>query len=383
MQLMQMRFEFTYDVDGLRTSKKIPNVGSEHKYYYVGSRLQYETLSDDSVLYYFYDSDGNPSGIRYKTGSTFTDYYYVCNWRGDVVEIYNSAGVLVASYDYNAWGVTTTHSTDADTQNIADLNPLRYRGYYYDSETSMYYVNSRYYDPATKRFLNSDDDLLSALSPESLTDKNYFAYCDNNPVTRIDDDGEVWHIIAGAVIGGVLNSVGDIIGVVKAYQSGENVNQAWLHLGISFASGAAGGALSMSAIGTVASISINAAVSLSAESFDQIIDKEFNAKNLIVAGIEGALGGIDTGGALAKSARKAGSETIRKTYTTAKNVCKSKGFKAAVKAYAKKAAKQSIKYIKNTKSLSIKLIKANVKSFAKEILKNVSVWAYKKWVKKG
>lgn len=70
MQFMQMRFEFTYDVDGLRTSKKIPNVGSEHKYYYVGSRLQYETLDNNSALYYFYDSDGNPSGVRYQTGST-------------------------------------------------------------------------------------------------------------------------------------------------------------------------------------------------------------------------------------------------------------------------------------------------------------------------
>lgn len=220
MQLMQMRFEFTYDVDGLRTSKKIPNVGSEHKYYYVGSRLQYETLSDDSALYYFYDSDGNPSGIRYKTGSTFTDYYYVCNWRGNVVEIYNSAGVLVASYDYNAWGVTTTHSTDADTQNIADLNPLRYRGYYYDSETSMYYVNSRYYDPATKRFLNSDNwNILKSQS--DLYDKNLYSYCDNNPLMNKDLDGNIW--IAAVAVGVGSQYASDIICNLIAGEKGKDI----------------------------------------------------------------------------------------------------------------------------------------------------------------
>ncbi len=79
-QLASMRFRtinigFTYDVDGLRTSKTIPNVGLEHKYYYVGDRLQYETLGGSSALWYFYDADGNPSGIRYKDNSgTVNDY---------------------------------------------------------------------------------------------------------------------------------------------------------------------------------------------------------------------------------------------------------------------------------------------------------------------
>ena len=108
MQLMQMRWEFTYDVDGLRTSKKMTNVDLTHNYYYVGSRLQYETISDDTALWYFYDADGNPSGIRYKDNSgTVNDYYFVCNWRGDVIQIYNASGVLVATYDYDAWGKVT------------------------------------------------------------------------------------------------------------------------------------------------------------------------------------------------------------------------------------------------------------------------------------
>ena len=373
---------FTYDVDGLRTSKTIPNVGLEHKYYYVGNRLQYETLGGSSALWYFYDADGNPSGIRYKNGDSINDYYFVCNWRGDVVQIYNFSGVLVGSYTYDAWGKVTENATSADTQNITETNPIRYRGYYYDTETRLYYVNSRYYDPAVKRFLNSDDELLSATSPETLTDKNYFAYCDNNPVSRTDGEGTIWHIVVGAVIGGALNSIDDIVNIVSTYKSGgsqEEKTKAWVHLGLSFASGAVSGGLAMSGVGPAASISINAVVSLGDEGIDQLIDKEFNAKNLIVAGIEGALGGIDTGGSVARSARKAGLETVRKTSTTARNVFKNKGFKSAAKAYARKASKQAARYVKNTKPLSIQLLKNAIGTLATYLAKKSWSKIYKKW----
>ena len=189
MQLKQMRIEFTYDVDGLRTSKTIPNVGLEHKYYYVGNRLQYETLGGSSALWYFYDADGNPSGIRYKDNSgTVNDYYFVCNWRGDVIQIYNASGTLVGSYTYDAWGRVTENSTDKDTQNIAEINPIRYRGYYYDTETRLYYLKSRYYDPAVKRFLNVDGFVSTSIEDVA---KNMFAYCLNNPTIFSDLSGSM------------------------------------------------------------------------------------------------------------------------------------------------------------------------------------------------
>ena len=187
MQLMQMRIEFTYNVDGLRTSKKMTNVDLTHNYYYVGSRLQYETISDDTALWYFYDADGNPSGIRYKDNSgTVNDYYFVCNWRGDVIQIYNASGTLVGSYTYDAWGKVTENATSADTQNITETNPIRYRGYYYDTETRLYYLKSRYYDPAVKRFINGDKLLCTT---EQLG-FNLYAYCYNNPVINIDPSGK-------------------------------------------------------------------------------------------------------------------------------------------------------------------------------------------------
>ena len=179
---------FTYDVDGLRTSKTIPNVGLEHKYYYVGNRLQYETLGGSSALWYFYDADGNPSGIRYKNGDSINDYYFVCNWRGDVIQIYNASGTLVGSYTYDAWGRVTENATSADTENITETNPIRYRGYYYDTETRLYYLKSRYYDPAVKRFLNVDG--LVSTSVEDAA-KNMYAYCLNNPVIYADPDGKM------------------------------------------------------------------------------------------------------------------------------------------------------------------------------------------------
>ena len=195
-QLASMKFRtinigFTYDVDGLRTSKTIPNVGLEHKYYYVGDRLQYETLGGSSALWYFYDADGNPSGIRYKDNSgTVNDYYFVCNWRGDVIQIYNASGTLVGSYTYDAWGRVTENATSADTQNITETNPIRYRGYYYDTETRLYYLKSRYYDPAVKRFLNADDSDILQEEQNCLLQYNLYTYCFNNPANMNDDEGE-------------------------------------------------------------------------------------------------------------------------------------------------------------------------------------------------
>ena len=190
MKFRTINIGFTYDVDGLRTSKTIPNVGLEHKYYYVGDRLQYETLGGSSALWYFYDADGNPSGIRYKDNSgTVNDYYFVCNWRGDVIQIYNASGTLVGSYTYDTWGKVTENATSADTENITETNPIRYRGYYYDTETRLYYLKSRYYDPAVKRFLNADGYVATG---QSILGNNMFSYCDNNPVNREYPTGHFW-----------------------------------------------------------------------------------------------------------------------------------------------------------------------------------------------
>ena len=220
-QLASMKFRtinigFTYDVDGLRTSKTVHNVDLEHKYYYVGNRLQYETIGDSSALWYFYDADGNPSGIRYKDNSgTVNDYYFVCNWRGDVIQIYNASGTLVGSYTYDAWGKVTENATSADTQNITETNPIRYRGYYYDTETRLYYLKSRYYDPAVKRFLNVDG--LVSTSIEDAA-KNMYAYCLNNPVIYADPEGDSFVEINKTMFNTILWGINTVNSAVSNYK---------------------------------------------------------------------------------------------------------------------------------------------------------------------
>ena len=340
-QLASMKFRtinigFTYDVDGLRTSKTIPNVGLEHKYYYVGNRLQYETLGGSSALWYFYDADGNPSGIRYKDNSgTVNDYYFVCNWRGDVIQIYNASGTLVGSYTYDAWGKVTENATSADTQNITETNPIRYRGYYYDTETRLYYVNSRYYDPAVKRFVNSDDDLLSATSPETLTDKNYFTYCDNNPVGRADGEGNFWHIVIGAAVSGVLSATTQVI-----EQGGIHSQKDVAKAAVCLVTGAISGGVGATGIGVFASAGIDAGLTMVTSLGIDLIDNDFELGNVdwreiavdtIDAGVTGLVFGKAYDNAIddvVKKSQKAitkGKNKIIKGITSKKTASKVKG----------------------------------------------------------
>ena len=120
------------------------------------------------------------------------------NLQGDVIEIVESDGTVMASYTYDAWG-----NVLSSTGSLAAINPIRYRGYYYDSETGLYYLGSRYYDPAVKRFINADSASLITSNTYALTDKNLFAYCDNNPVSRNDKNGAFFNTVIGAVVGGV------------------------------------------------------------------------------------------------------------------------------------------------------------------------------------
>ena len=126
--------------------------------------------------------------------STLVDtYLYEKNIQGDVVAVYEYDGDLVVRYAYNAWGAVseTEYGSEYDESSFAvECNPFRYRGYYYDTETDFYYLNSRYYDPAVGRFLNADGvDFLG--TDEGLLSYNLFAYCLNDPVNRTDDSGNL------------------------------------------------------------------------------------------------------------------------------------------------------------------------------------------------
>ena len=151
-------------------------------------------VTGDTQLDFFYDDLGNALGfIKNSTDK----YYYIRNLQNDIVGILDASGTQVVEYVYDTWG-KLEGVTGAMAATIGRENPLRYRGYYYDEETGFYYLQSRYYDPETGRFLNADNQLAPKESPLGF---NLYTYCGNNPVNRIDPTGEAWwHWALGAAV---------------------------------------------------------------------------------------------------------------------------------------------------------------------------------------
>ncbi|MEA4895234.1 MAG: RHS repeat-associated core domain-containing protein [Oscillospiraceae bacterium] len=112
-----------------------------------------------------YDETGSPCGFIYNG----TPYYYIMNLQGDVIQVRDAEGTVQAEYKYNAWGEILSSSSS-----LASINPIRYRGYYYDAETGLYCVGRRYYDPITSRFISADS---YASTGQGFLGLNMFAYC--------------------------------------------------------------------------------------------------------------------------------------------------------------------------------------------------------------
>ena len=129
----------------------------------------------------------------------FDTYWFEKNLQGDIVAVYNQAGNKLISYTYDAWGNSSVSYYNSGASTTAKYNPFRYRGYYFDSETGFYYLNSRYYDPAIGRFITADKLATVKATAFNVTDKNLYSYCDNNPVTRTDDGGAFWDTVFDVV----------------------------------------------------------------------------------------------------------------------------------------------------------------------------------------
>ena len=184
-----------------------------HEYLMQNGKVARETIRQDvggtvlstKTLDFFYDDSGRPFALNYSVdGSDFETYYYILNLQGDVVQIIDANGVMQAEYVYSPWGEIISAEGD-----LAEINPLRYRGYYYDSETGFYYLRSRYYDPENHRFINADT-YASTDSGDAIS-CNMFAYCGNNPVMRGDENGEIWAWLAGALVGAVSSAISETV----------------------------------------------------------------------------------------------------------------------------------------------------------------------------
>ncbi len=173
--------EFTYNNEGIRTSKTVD--GAKTEYVIEGKDIVFE-ISDNGTIAYIYDSDMNVIGMICDEET----YYYEKNVQSDVVRILDEEGNIRCEYVYDAWGNVVL--IEGDTE-LARKNPFRYRSYYYDVETGLYYAESRYYDPETGRFINADK--IEAIVWD-YTNLNMYVYCGNDPVNYYDPSGEaaIW-----------------------------------------------------------------------------------------------------------------------------------------------------------------------------------------------
>ena len=188
---------YTYDASGIRTSKKVNGITTE--YLTAGGSVLSEK-KNGVWQHYLYDGSGQLMAIRYKGA----DYYYVRNGLMTITGLVDANGASVVNYFYDSWG-NMLNITGSMAASLGKDNPYRFKGYYYDEETGMYYLKSRYYQPEICRFISADDISIMLDNPMSLWDKNLYVYGDNDPVNKKDDDGEIAQFVAMGIISAVTN----------------------------------------------------------------------------------------------------------------------------------------------------------------------------------
>lgn len=276
---------FTYDASGLRSTKTVNGVKTT--YQYVGDQLLYEDRGNGTKLYYFYDSNGILSAIYHHVNGVKTAYHVQTNYQGDVVALYDWSGSLVAKYDYDAWGnilsVTDANGTPiTSSTHIANVNPFRYRSYYYDNDLGLYYLQSRYYDSGIGRFVNGDEQLN-----DDILGNNLFVYCSNNPITRCDDTGKAWWIVVGAIVGCAFGAGGRILtNVCTGQKWNTGVIGAAVGGAVGGALAAAGHPIAAAYVGAAVESLVNEGLSYTkASKYNGTKQKKFTIENVVNSGV--------------------------------------------------------------------------------------------------
>ena len=195
---------YKYNDSGIRTQKIVDGVTTN--YHLVGDRVTYENNGTDAI-YYSYDASGNIVSMNLNG----TEYYYVRNAQGDITGLIDGSGTQVVSYTYDTWGkIVSTTGTLASTVGVK--NPYRYRGYRFDTETGLYYLQGRYYNADWGRFVNAD---AAVGGIGELVSHNLFAYCLNNPVNLSDPSGN-WPSWVDSILNAAISVVNAIVGAVAS-----------------------------------------------------------------------------------------------------------------------------------------------------------------------
>lgn len=210
-----------YDANGLRTKKENNDYATQY-YYDINNNLIAMYMTGN-IVHFYYDANGNVTAMK----NNDLMYYYVKNLQGDIVKLIDENGNVKANYTYDALGNITSIKDGAGLSvpksnvfHIANINPFRYRGYVYDSETGLYYLQSRYYDPVTGRFLNADDYTWLYKYNDNILTKNLFNYCQNNFVNAIDKNGEfpyslIYKFVIATIPGSAVQFTYSVISAVE------------------------------------------------------------------------------------------------------------------------------------------------------------------------
>ena len=177
--------DYKYNDAGIRIKKIVNTVTTN--YHLVGDKVTYES-DGTHALYYTYDAQDKLISMNLTEAGVSTEYYYIRNAQDDIIGLLDGNGNQVVSYTYSTWGEGLT-ITGSLASTVGTLNPYRYRGYRYDTETGLYYLQSRYYNPQWGRFINADNFSILGLNLGNLVQYNLYTYCGNNPANYIDSYG--------------------------------------------------------------------------------------------------------------------------------------------------------------------------------------------------
>ena len=267
------------------------------------------TLTDDGGKkngvwqQYLYDGSGQLMAIRYKGA----DYYYIRDGLMCIIGLVDANGGAVVNYKYDSWGKLIS-ITGSMSETLGKDNPYRFKGYYYDDETRMYYLKSSYYQPEICRFISADT--IEVLDCQGdLNDKNLYAYCDNNPVMRVDTGGQIWITLGIMAAGGGIGMViGAASSAITQYMFNGEIN--WKSVGVAAVGGFVSGAVAASPLGLTGQIGVGAAVGAVSYVADcKVNGSALKVDELAVSAAAGAVsGGIGGSGA---NQYKALSNTIK------------------------------------------------------------------------